>query len=419
VDLRAMGKRALESLIKVGAMDSFGPRAAMLELLDRMVAVSTSHFRAEQAGQMSLFGGHTGVREVISLPAVPDADRREMLNWERELVGMYLSEHPLTAYIDTLRRVVSYSSATLGEASHGEAVRVAGLISGIRPHQTKTGKMMAWVNLEDLQGTIELVLFPRTWEKYQFQLEIGGVILAEGKVDAAASPSKVLVDAIRTEIQVVVPAGEEPVLPSQEKPLPKKVVPTRPNPQKAPPAFTPMTQAKNPSGEPTPPEAFPPGWEQLEAKAPARPSPAFPAPQRDPEPEEKEPLPVEELQPKRQDPAPDYGALPPAVVLPSVKLNSPTPSGLNLSEDHPPQMITLILRPSGEAPRDARRIGRLHGTFISYPGKDRFQFQIFESGRGHLIDFPNDTTRLCPELIEVLRQVVGEENIRVEPILYL
>jgi hypothetical protein len=82
-------------------------------------------------------------------------------------------------------------------------------------------------------------------------------------------------------------------------------------------------------------------------------------------------------------------------------------------------MITVVLRPSGDAPRDIRRIGRLHGTFISYPGKDRFQFQIFENGRGHLIDFPNDTTRLCPELIEKLRLAIGEENIRIEPILYL
>ena len=66
--------------------------------------------------------------------------------------------------------------------------------------------MMAWVTLEDLAGTIELVVFPRTWEKYQFALEIGGVILAEGKVDAQSSPSKVLVDNIRTEIKLTEPA---------------------------------------------------------------------------------------------------------------------------------------------------------------------------------------------------------------------
>ena len=84
VDLRAVGKRALESLVKVGALDRFGSRSAMLEALDRVVAVSSSHFRAAEAGQLSLFGTATGVTENITLPLVPDADRRETLSWERE-----------------------------------------------------------------------------------------------------------------------------------------------------------------------------------------------------------------------------------------------------------------------------------------------------------------------------------------------
>ncbi len=79
VDLRSAGKRALESLIKVGALDKFGPRAAQLEALDRIVAVSSSHFRAAEAGQLSLFGAGTGVTESVTLPLVPDADRRETL----------------------------------------------------------------------------------------------------------------------------------------------------------------------------------------------------------------------------------------------------------------------------------------------------------------------------------------------------
>jgi hypothetical protein len=81
-------------------------------------------------------------------------------------------------------------------------------------------------------------------------------------------------------------------------------------------------------------------------------------------------------------------------------------------------MVTVILRPSGDSDRDIRRISRLHGTFISYPGRDRFAFQIFEGGLGHLIEFPNDTTHLCTELAALLTGAVGEENVRVEPILY-
>ncbi len=214
VDLRTIGKRALESLVKVGALDAFGSRAAMLEVLDQIVAISSSHFRAAEAGQLSLFGTGTGVTESIHLPVVPDADRRETLGWERELIGMYMGEHPLTPYLAEIRRVVTHYATTLGEAQHEELTRVAGMVNLIRPHQTKTGRMMAWVTLEDMTGTIELVLFPRTWEKHQFALEIGGVIMVEGKVDANSNPAKVLVENIHSQIKLTDPVSKTP-LPSQ------------------------------------------------------------------------------------------------------------------------------------------------------------------------------------------------------------
>jgi DNA polymerase III alpha subunit len=88
------------------------------------------------------------------------------------------------------------------------------MVNLIRPHQTKTGRMMAWVTLEDMTGTIELVLFPRTWEKHQFALEIGGVIMAEGKVDANSNPAKVLVENIHSQIKLGLTGFEDP-LPSQ------------------------------------------------------------------------------------------------------------------------------------------------------------------------------------------------------------
>src|SRR3990170_4660336 len=162
VDLRAVGKRALECLIKVGAMDAFGNRAALLASLDRVVAISSNHFRAAEAGQMSLFGAATGVVDEIRLPDVSNVDKREMLNWERELIGLYISDHPLTPYQKTFVQIVSYFSGQLGEAQHEEKVRVAGLVTAVRPYMTKTNKPMGFVTLEDIQGNIELVLFPRS-----------------------------------------------------------------------------------------------------------------------------------------------------------------------------------------------------------------------------------------------------------------
>lgn len=83
-------------------------------------------------------------------------------------------------------------------------------------------------------------------------------------------------------------------------------------------------------------------------------------------------------------------------------------------KDHPPRQITAILRSTGDKEYDRRRIKTIYGTLISFLGRDRFSFQIFANGRGHLIDFPDDTTRVCPELLERLKKLMGEANCRVE-----
>ena len=87
-------------------------------------------------------------------------------------------------------------------------------------------------------------------------------------------------------------------------------------------------------------------------------------------------------------------------------------------KEHPPQQITVLLRSTGDRERDKRRIRAIYGTLISFNGRDRFSFQIFENGKGHLIDFPNDTTRVCTEVLERLMKLRGEESWRVEEITF-
>jgi hypothetical protein len=87
-------------------------------------------------------------------------------------------------------------------------------------------------------------------------------------------------------------------------------------------------------------------------------------------------------------------------------------------KDHPPKQITVLMRSSGDKEHDNRRIKTIYGTLISFHGKDRFSFQIFESGKGHLIDFPSDTTRLCPEMLARLLKLMGEESWRIEEITF-
>jgi DNA polymerase-3 subunit alpha len=275
VDLRQVGKRALESLIRVGALDSFGPRTAMLAAIDRILSVSASHFRAADAGQMSLFGVHTGVMEEITLPMVTgEISRREILNWERELLGLYVSDHPLSTVMDALTLTVTHFSGQLSEASQNEKVRVAGLITRMRSHQTKTGKQMGFVTIEDLQGTVELVIFPRTWEQVSGKIDFDKIIIAEGRIDAEGAEPKVLVDNITTEFKLTVPLDSAPVTQTQALDPPRKTAakPATPAAPASLQTLPPTAQASEQAREvfepednwekdiPPMPEAFPPDW---------------------------------------------------------------------------------------------------------------------------------------------------------------
>jgi DNA polymerase-3 subunit alpha len=118
------------------------------------------------------------------------------------LIGLYVSDHPLNPVMDILSETVTHYSSQLSEASPKERVRVAGVITRFRTHQTKTGKSMAFVTLEDLQVEIELVVFPRTWEQSNELIAIDRIIMAEGRIDAQASQAKVLVDSLTVDLKV-------------------------------------------------------------------------------------------------------------------------------------------------------------------------------------------------------------------------
>ncbi len=449
VDLRAVGKRSLECLIKVGALDQFGNRASMLGSLDRIVAISSNHFRAADAGQMSLFGTTTGIIEEISLPEVKDVEKRDMLNWERELIGLYISDHPLNEFQTQLAHIVSYFSGQLSEANHEEKVRVAGLINVVRPYTTKTGKPMGFVTIEDIQGNIELVLFPKTWEKFRETLTVGQIIIVEGKVDQGNPPAKILVDVIRTEINMTVPADDQyakqdstpkPLLPRAEEDAPRRPVAPQPKPTVAPVQKTtqpppqkasesanrrvsvPQVAEEKPvydvdNDTPPPPDNFPDGWDSEwqpsfdEAAVAAKPEPKFKKNE-----EVTPPLvtravaalaTVEEM---NQAEDKHEAVFPPSLYVPLAKEDK--------DKEHPPQQITVTLRSTGDHERDKRRIKTLYGTLISYHGRDKFSFHIFENSKGHLVDFPNETTRICPELLERLKKLMGEESWRVEEITF-
>jgi DNA polymerase-3 subunit alpha len=423
VDLRQAGKRSLECLIRVGALDAFGPRKALLEVMDNMVSVSSSHFRAVQSGQMSFFGTVSGVEESLTLPTVSSLDPREQLEWEKELIGLYVSDHPLSPYLPLLRTKITHFSSELGDESARGRVSVAGLVTKMRTLTTKNGKQMAFSTIEDIQGPIELVIFPNTWTKYGRLVHTDSILIAEGKVDDQSNDPKVLVDNLKAisdeDLQNLPPVSETPEYrPAQ--PTHRAAEPRKP--------ASPVEIEADPVDEnepPMPPE--PDDWHLMEPPVNSDSSVFSPEeettieePPLDLEPEvEVMPTPVRQIAtpvaavqsaPVEVNLPESIGPMPPLIISPRV---FESPRSVEKGEAH---MVTVILRATGDKDRDIRRLKRVHGLLRSCPGSDHFCFYIFENGHRHFLDFPNDTIGVNSQLIDRLVELVGTENIQVETI---
>jgi DNA polymerase-3 subunit alpha len=435
VDLRQVGKRALESLVRVGALDRFGPRLSILAALDRIVSFSTAHFKAAESGQMSLFGASTGAEEDITLPESNSLDCREQLNWERELLGLYVSDHPLSPYQETLQKQITHFSGQLGEVSHNERVCVAGLVTAIRPYQTKTGKPMGFVTLEDIQGSIELVFFSRAWGQYHGKLELDKVVIVEGKADTESGDPKVLVDKVRDDIEMLATHKEQTCIDPVEN-LSISLNTTSENYLED---IT-LNEPKDNGVEilddniPPPPEPFPDDAWEIQQKSQPQEAPAttlHATSKKPPEPilldhqtrdehviyiPENNPLPTKEAH-TVEETAFTENELP--IIAPAY-IVSPEPlrHQQTATSDQQPKMITVFLRASEDKSRDSRRVRNIHGILKSYPGNDRFSLYIFERGNGYLLEFPNDTTGLCQEMMNKLEKIVGADGIRIEPITF-
>ncbi len=198
VDLRQVNKRMLECLVRAGALDSMGERAALLAALDAMVAESQRIHRARESGQQSLFdlGPALGVGGSFRLPAsvLPLAEKERLAN-EKELLGAYMSSSPLDVLLhhrdDSLLPI-----ASVNESMVGEKVKVVGAVNGVREIVTKKGGRMAFVELEDLTGTIEVTVFPRTYEEAQKVLTKEGALVVEGKVDLRDDRCQLVAEAV-------------------------------------------------------------------------------------------------------------------------------------------------------------------------------------------------------------------------------
>ncbi len=199
VDLRLNNRKVLESLIKSGSFDSFGARRAQLmAVLEQALESGTRTQQEVLAGQFSFFGadaGHGFGRQNQSLPEIPEWPQAQVLAHEKGLLGFYLSGHPLQRYQAEIKEFANYNTASLKNARDGQGVRMIGLINSVKLTTTKkTNERMAIVGLEDMEGELEVVVFPSTYQKMAAYLKDSAVVVVKGKVNFREGQPKMVAE---------------------------------------------------------------------------------------------------------------------------------------------------------------------------------------------------------------------------------
>jgi DNA polymerase-3 subunit alpha len=192
VDLRLVNKRVLESLIKAGALDSMASeqqrsvrerRACLFAAVDRAIEHGGRHQRDREKGQSQLFGfgSDDSPAEMVRLPDAPAWSEPQQLAFEKEALGLYMSGHPLERFSQELK---AFGAKRVGELSTPEAdLWAAGIVSGLRPLKTKRGDRMCVFMLEDIAGSLEVVVFPETFGKHGSLVEADAMVLVRGKFE--------------------------------------------------------------------------------------------------------------------------------------------------------------------------------------------------------------------------------------------
>jgi DNA polymerase-3 subunit alpha len=371
-------------------------------------------------GQMMLFGGGSEVIGSVLLPETGIFDTREQLEWEKELLGLYVTENPLSAYMSLISNKISHLSSDFEELESNTKVKVGGVVKKVRQLLTKTNKNMGFVTIEDSVGDVELVVFPSVWERSSQLIETGAILVVNGKLDKRENGDSILVDQITRENL------DNPAEPNENNrnqgPFYDKVV-ERYLPNIA-------SLAK---------------YAQQNVKAQARYEELADKPLDVPNITADAEI-VEEVG-WADDTLPQFSDLvsfdssienefDEAFVIidaPSLKKDIAVPlvpssdngsgtslnGGLSFIDPVKPAepltrpTLTVTLVSTGEAEKDWRRFIRVHGLLCSHPGDARFVFIVSENNGQYQVDFPNDSTDLSQQILDELEKLVGLDNVQV------
>ncbi len=392
VDLRKLNRKALECLIQAGALDDFGPRPALLTLIDALIGASGQVHSARDVGQFSLFDAMPGATQTIKPPSfVPAIPERRLLEWEKELLGTYLSRHPLAQQENELLRqdLVNTTVDRLATEALGQQLTLVGMVQRVRRIATKKGDTMAFVTLEGSGGTVDVTVFPRTYERFKDKLVVESVLVVSGKLDNRQDREEhsLLADWFKEPHELLRPVGN-----SGYSAMPYDAPPF-------------VAEASGFYGtEPDFADDFPPPTLLNGNGIESRPRTAQPtAPPSPPAPRSK---PVT------------------APLSNSRAVKSSTANGGNGERRDtppppeeppvPPATVYVTLPRTGDTARDFARLAQLHDLLKTESGQDSFVVYL-ENERGKPVEllFPNERTRYTPHLKEQVAGIVGAENIRV------
>ena len=198
VDGRLANKRVLESLIKAGAFDSQGePRAQLLANVDQALAGAQRAQRLRESPQQGLFEmGESGAANGPALFQMEEFSREERLAMEKEMLGLYISDHPLAHVQEDLAARVSLPIGQLHEVRDRATLAVGGIVTVLKRTTTKSGSVMAFLTLEDLTGSVEVIVFPKTYEQNAFLLKRDAILVVRGRADVAEQQVKILAESL-------------------------------------------------------------------------------------------------------------------------------------------------------------------------------------------------------------------------------
>jgi DNA polymerase-3 subunit alpha len=197
VDLRLLNKRVLESLIKAGAMDSLGSRAQLTAALDRAIEHAQKALRDAESGQHGLFGVFQSDQEehhpAEKLPNVPEWEEQQRLASEKEVLGFFITGHPLERYADKLVDFCALDSAAIAEMKQStgkDEITTAGIITGVRVLKSRKGDLYAQASLEDMAGKVDAIIFPEAYKRLsdRLKLDVPVLVRAAIRVEEGAAP---------------------------------------------------------------------------------------------------------------------------------------------------------------------------------------------------------------------------------------